>query len=177
MAVLILALILGFGVALERSQRTSIDQGPAPDFAVTTDSGAPFRLSEQRGKVVFMNFWASWCGPCRAEAPLLNDLYQTYRDRGVQFIGIGYLDNAKDAAQFMADMQMRYPSAPDDGTRVSRAYLVKQVPESYIIDPQGQIVYHAPGVITADTIGQVRAILDRLAPAGAATPAATQGRP
>lgn len=155
------AIIAGFGLALNRSQQDSIDSGPAPDFTLRLDSGGDFKLSEKRGKVVVMNFWASWCGPCRSEAPMLNSLYTEYRAKGVEFVGVGYLDNRNDALRFISETNMSYPTGNDDGTRVSRAYRVRQVPESYLIDKQGNIAMHISGEITPANVAQVRAALEK----------------
>lgn len=167
LAGVILTIILGLGVALERANQGSISNGAAPDFTLTTDAGRAFKLSEQRGEVVVMNFWASWCGPCREEAPLLNSLWKDYREKGLELIGIGYLDNRSDARAFIAETGMSYPSAPDDGTVVSRLYRVRQVPETYLIDKQGQIALHLPGPLNTENVAEFRQILDRLL---AATP-------
>ncbi len=120
----VVILIGGFGIALYRANLTQVDHGPAPDFTLTTFTGGSFSLSAQRGKIVLINFWASWCGPCRAEAPILNQLWNDYKDRGVEFIGVDYLDNRTDARSYVQQVALRYPIAPDDGTQISAAYRV-----------------------------------------------------
>jgi peroxiredoxin len=162
MIVVIVLLLIGFAVALDNGNRGSINSGPAPDFTLKTETAQTFKLSEKRGKVVIMNFWASWCGPCRDEAIPLNQLWVDYKDKGVEFLGVGYLDNPGDAKRFREEVGMAYPTAPDDGTIVSRAYRVRQVPETYLIDKKGMIALHLPGPISADNIQQFRAMLDQL---------------
>lgn len=158
----IVLLIVGFGIALARSHQDSIDGGPAPDFTLKPFNGGTFQLSQKRGKVVLVNFWASWCGPCRAEAPLLNTLWNEYKNKGVEFIGVDYLDNRSDAQQFIKNFNMSYPAAPDDGTQVSSLYRVHAVPETYLIDKNGVIAYHLPVPVTTGTANNMRALLDKL---------------
>ncbi len=160
--IVMVLLIVGFGVALANSGLSSLDNGPAPDFTLRPFNGGTFRLSEKRGKVVLINFWASWCGPCRAEAPILNALYTDYKNKGVEFLGVGYLDNRTDAQKFIQDFGMTYPTAPDDGTLVSGSYRVRAVPETYLIDKTGLIAYHLPLPLTLDNVQNVRALLDKL---------------
>jgi cytochrome c biogenesis protein CcmG, thiol:disulfide interchange protein DsbE len=165
----VLAILFGLGLALDANNRGSINSGPAPDFTLKLDdSGQPFKLSDKRGKLVIMNFWASWCGPCREEAIPLNQLYVDYKDRGVEFIGIGYLDNPGDAKNFKQEIGMAYPTAPsdatipDNATDVSRLYRVRQVPETYLVDKQGVIRLHIPGPLVGDNVQKFRALLDQL---------------
>ncbi len=162
-AVLAIGLIIaGFGLALNQSGTDRLSGGIAPGFDLTTFSGQPFRLSDKRGKVVFVNFWASWCGPCRDEAPMLNVLWDEFKPRGVEFIGIGYLDNRSDALGFIQDTAMSYPAAPDDGGKVSAAYKVKGVPQTYIIDKKGNIAFVMLDPLTTTNLNAVRALLERL---------------
>ncbi len=157
------AILIGFAITLDANNRGSINSGSAPDFTLKLDdNNLSFKLSEKRGKVIIMNFWASWCGPCRDEAPILNKLWIDYRDKGVEFLGIGYLDNPGDAKRFKTEVGMAYPTAPDDGTIVSRAYRVRQVPETYLVDKQGVIKLHIPGPLSTDNIEQFRLLLDQL---------------
>jgi len=132
--------VLVFGIALVRVQQGRPTAGPAPDFTLTTFDGQPFKLSDQKGKVVIINFWASWCGPCRTEAPQLESLYQQYKDKDVSFIGITYADDPKDSQAFMAQYGMSYPVAEDGKSSVSKQlYHIQGVPETFVIDKQGNI--------------------------------------
>jgi cytochrome c biogenesis protein CcmG/thiol:disulfide interchange protein DsbE len=132
--------VLVFGFALVRQQQGQPTQGPAPDFTLTTFDGGTFRLSDYRGKVVVINFWASWCGPCRDEAPALESLWQQYKDKGVVFLGVTYADDPKDSQQFMAEFGVSYPNAEDGRSDVSKAlYRIQGVPETFVIDKQGNI--------------------------------------
>lgn len=132
--------VLVFGIALVRQQQGQPTQGPAPDFTLTTFDGEEFTLSEHRGKVVILNFWASWCGPCRSEAPAFESLWQQYKDKDVVFLGITYADNPDDSRAFMDSYGMTYPVAEDGRSEVSKAlYHIQGVPETFVIDREGNI--------------------------------------
>ncbi|MHB8628601.1 MAG: TlpA family protein disulfide reductase [Aggregatilineales bacterium] len=163
-----LFLMIGFGVALMQANITPPDTGPAPDFSLTTFNGQPFRLADQRGKITVINFWASWCNTCPGEAPILNSLWDDYQNRGVTLIGIAHLDNQSDSLAFMKQYAMNYPAAPDDGNHASDAYHIKQVPETYVIDQRGQIVYAVHGPLDNNSAQALRTKLDQLLAAPAA---------
>ncbi|MBI1257683.1 MAG: redoxin domain-containing protein [Chloroflexi bacterium] len=132
--------VLVFGIALVRVQQGRPTSGPVPDFTLTTLDGTQFKLSEQKGKVVIINFWASWCGPCRTEAPALESLYEKYKDQDVSFLGITYADDPKDSQAFMAEYGMTYPVAEDGKSDVSKQlYHIQGVPETFVIDKEGNI--------------------------------------
>ncbi len=145
---LVLLLVFGFGMALLKANLSQLEGGVAPDFTINTYDGKTFTLSQNRGKVVLVNFWASWCGPCRSEAPDLNALWDEFKDRGVLFIGVGHLDNEKDARGFLREFGVEYPTGPDNGTEVSDKYRIKAVPETYIVDKQGNLAITIPGPTT-----------------------------
>jgi cytochrome c biogenesis protein CcmG/thiol:disulfide interchange protein DsbE len=140
---LVWGLLLGFlglvGVGLYRAQVGQVARGPAPDFELSLFSGGTLRLSDQRGKVVMLDFWASWCVPCRQEARRLEALWQEYRRRGVVFVGVAYADTDKESRAFLDEFGITYPNGPDLGTRISQAYRMRGVPEKFFIDKQGQV--------------------------------------
>lgn len=132
--------VLVIGIRLVQQQQGQPLQGPAPDFTVTTFDGQQFTLSEQRGKVVVINFWASWCGPCRTEAPAFESLWRQYKDKGVRFLGITFADDPQDSQEFMAQYGMTYPSAADGHSDISKGlYRIQGVPETFVIDKQGNV--------------------------------------
>jgi cytochrome c biogenesis protein CcmG/thiol:disulfide interchange protein DsbE len=140
---LVFGLLLAFlgmtGVAMYRAQAGQVSEGPAPDFTLNLYKGGTFRLSDQVGQVVMVDFWASWCIPCRQEARTLEALWQEYRDRGVIFVGVAYLDTEIEARAFLKEFGITYPNGPDLGTRISKAYRIRGVPEKFLIDRQGQV--------------------------------------
>lgn len=160
--VLMMGIVLAvavIGVALARRNLSQPTSGPAPDFTMTTFEGAQFRLSEQRGKVVIVNFWASWCGPCRDEAPILQSVWERYRDQGVVLVGVAYLDSDSDSRAFIEEFGITYPNGPDVGTRISDQYRIQGVPETFIVDQNGDI---ARFIIAPVQPGQLDAIVEEL---------------
>jgi cytochrome c biogenesis protein CcmG/thiol:disulfide interchange protein DsbE len=137
--VILLLVVLGLG--LMQSQQGQIGQGEkAPDFKLETFSGETYQLSDFRGSVVVVNFWASWCDSCKPEAKDLEAAYQFYLSQGdVLFLGVDYVDSEPEALSYLEEFQITYPNGPDMGTRISQAYGVRGVPETFIIDQNGYI--------------------------------------
>ncbi len=115
----------------------------APDFTLTTTSGDPVTLSSLKGRVVVIDFWASWCPPCRAAIPAMQRLHEHYASRGVIVLGIN-LRESIDPREFMDSMGASYTVLRDDG-RVAAQYRVKGIPAFRVIDKQGTIVYSGAG--------------------------------
>jgi cytochrome c biogenesis protein CcmG/thiol:disulfide interchange protein DsbE len=117
-------------------------------------------LADLRGQVVFVNFWASWCVPCREEQPVLEKLWRQYRAKGVVFLGIDYVDTEPAALQYLKDFGVTYPNGPDLGTKISPKYHIQGVPESFLVDQQGNIVWFkiAP-IAEAELTAQLNAAL------------------
>lgn len=156
----IVAVCVVIGLALVRQTQGQPQSGPAPDFTVTTFDGQTIRLSELRGQVVVINFWASWCGPCREEMPALQRLWTRYRDRGVLFLGITYADDDTDSLAFMREFGVTYPNAPDRGTVISKElYHIQGVPETFVIDQEGNVAEFIYSVVNEESLA---ATLDRL---------------
>ncbi len=134
---LLLLAFLGWG--LYKSQQGQVQKGAAPDFTLTGFDGRTAMLSQLRGKVVVINFWASWCLPCREEAAYLEQTWRKYQDRGVVFIGVDYVDTEKEARAYIKEFNITYLNGPDLGTRISQAYQIKGVPETFYVDKKGQL--------------------------------------
>lgn len=125
---------------------------PAPGFTVPRFDGGTISLQELRGKVVFLNFWASWCPPCREEARLLEEAWQRYKDRGVVFLGVNIQDREVDARAFLREFGVTYPNGIDHGSKIAVDYGVYGLPETFFIDREGNITYKHIGAIGWETL-------------------------
>jgi cytochrome c biogenesis protein CcmG/thiol:disulfide interchange protein DsbE len=122
--------------------------GLAPDFTFTTFEGETISLADLKGKGVVLNFWASWCDPCRDEAELLESAWRREQENGIVFIGLDYLDQEPAAKEYLAEYAISYPNGPDLQSQAARRYGIKGVPETYFITPEGEIVQTVIGPIT-----------------------------
>ena len=129
--------VLGWGLA--KARKSPISSGLAPDFTLSSFTGQTLTLSKLRGIVVVINFWASWCPPCRLEAPYLEQTWRKYKDREVVFIGVDYVDTESNALAYLKEFDITYFNAPDLGTRVSQAFNIKGVPETYYVNKNGEV--------------------------------------
>lgn len=143
-AAAVLPLVLAGGLLVVLAGRlpatspTAIGQ-PAPDFSLADLDGNPVALADLRGRPVVLNFWASWCGPCVEEFPLLQAAAEEYADEGLVVIGVVYQDRAEAARAFMERMGATWPAAMDPGEQVAAAYGVLGPPETYFIARDGTI--------------------------------------
>ena len=134
----------------------------APDFTLRSMDGPNLRLAEQRGRVVMVNFWATWCGPCRQEMPHLNKLYDKYRDSGFVLLGVNIDDNVRTATDLAAKLGLRFPVLLDTDKTVTRLYDMGSMPATVLIDREGKVRHLHRGYrdgyeLTYDS--QVRALL------------------
>src|SRR3989304_4670530 len=136
-----------------------VPPGGAPDFPLSPFDGGSLTLSKLRGQVVVVNFWASWCKPCELEAAELEAGWQKYRDQGVSFLGVDYVDTEPEARAYLERFGITYPNGPDLGTRISQAFRIRGVPETYFIDRQGMLVRVKIGPIE---MNELQSILDPL---------------
>lgn len=122
----------------------------APGFSLgRLDGDGTLSLSSLRGRAVVLNFWASWCVPCKAEAKALESAWTQYRGRGATFVGIDFHDVTGDARRFVAAHKLTFPIVQDgSGDVTTGRYGITQVPETYVLDRQGRIVAHLAGPIT-----------------------------
>ncbi len=153
---LIGALIMGLlGYSL-----TSEGHGPQPGdavpvFQLTSLDGTPISLGDYRGQVVVLNFFASWCPPCRDEARDLEQTWRKVQNQGVQFVGIAFRDTSTKVRSFVNEFQITYPCALDPRNRTARNYGVTGVPETFVVDPEGRLVHHFVGPITESELSLV----------------------
>jgi peroxiredoxin len=125
-------------------------EAQATDFEVTLLSGETFRLSHQKGKVVLMNIWATWCAPCREETPELVDLYEKYKDEGYVTLGVSIDEQGESVVRpFMEEYDVTYPMYIDtDGTVMEKYGPTMGIPTTYIIGRKGNLRYFAVGAVT-----------------------------
>lgn len=126
----------------------------APGFDLVLFDGSPITLGDLRGQVVVLNFWASWCSPCRNEAPALQSVWETYQDRGVVFLGVNYRDAPAASQAFIQEFGITYRNAIDVRSRVSKMYGVTAVPETFVIDGEGKVAWVQIGEVTAETLAR-----------------------
>ncbi len=131
----------------------------ARDLSLELLDGSVVVLSDLRGKAVMLDFWSSWCAPCRWEAPALAQVYGEYRDKGVEFIGVAVWDSAQGAEDFVDEFDVPYPAGVDSDGIITIDYGVKGIPEKIFIDADGVIRKKFVGPMDADTL---RATLDDL---------------
>ena len=133
----------------------------APDFTLETMEGNTFTLSDQRGKVVVLNFWATWCGPCRKEIPDFIELHKEMKSEGVIFAGISLDEEGWEKVRpYANDMEINYPIMVDDGNVSSQYGPIRAIPTTLIINKKGQVEYVAPGMLTKE---KLKPILTKLA--------------
>jgi cytochrome c biogenesis protein CcmG, thiol:disulfide interchange protein DsbE len=145
--------LLAYGFTTDPRAISSILTGkPAPDFTLSLFEGRTVRLSDFKGKVVFLNFWASWCPPCRAEARLLEQSWQSYKDQGVVFLGVDIQDTEGAARGFIRESGIIYPNGRDPQDRTAIDFGVYGIPETFFIDAQGRITYKHIGGLDWKTI-------------------------
>ena len=134
----------------------------APDFVLKSASGANLRLSEHRGNVVMINFWATWCGPCRQEMPLLNDLYARYERVGFSLLGVNIDDDSRRALEMAEDLGVSFPVLFDERKEVSRLYQVEAMPVTVLVDREGKVRHvhlgYKPGY-EEKYLAQIRSLL------------------
>lgn len=145
--------LLAYGFTTDpRAIPSTMTGKPAPDFSLTLFDGRSVRLSDFRGKVVFLNFWASWCPPCRAEAGLLEKAWRQYKDQGVIFLGIDIQDTEEAARTFIREFGITYPNGRDPNNRIAIDYGVYGIPETFFIDKDGRITYKHIGALERETL-------------------------
>ncbi len=140
---LLIALLVMVGVGLKRAMLGTISkEEDVPDFVFTSFEGVEYRKAELAGKVIVLNFWASWCKPCEQEAADMQTAWEMYAPRGdVVFLGVDYVDTEPEAMKYIDKFDITYPNGPDLGTRISQAFRTRGVPETYVIDKEGNLVY------------------------------------
>lgn len=165
-AVIVIGAVI-LGLQLAQQNRVQPQPGEAaPLFTLTTFDGQSVSLADLKGKIVVVNFWASWCPPCHDEAPELKAIAEDYAGKNVVLIGVDWLDTDNEAKAFLARYGLTYLNGPDLGEKIARSYRVQGAPENYVIDRNGIIADTVIGPITYEHLSEV---LDRLIASGGAS--------
>ena len=146
--------LLAYGFRTDpRAIPSPLEGRPAPGFAIRTFDGRSVNLAELRGKVVVLNFWASWCYPaCYEEAPALERGWRAYRHRDVVLVGVAIQDREEASRKFVTDFSLSFPNGPDPAGRISVDYGVYGVPETFFIDRTGRIHKKHTGALTDELL-------------------------
>jgi len=127
--------------------------GPAPDFDLEAADGTPVGLKDYRGDVVLLNFWATWCAPCRTEMPLLESTFESFRDQGFVVLGIDFDESAELVAAFGEELGLSFPLLLDPGGKIQHLYKVRGYPTTVVLDREGRIQAYHIGVLTQSQLG------------------------
>jgi thiol-disulfide isomerase/thioredoxin len=117
----------------------------APEFTLKDVGGKAVRLKDLRGKLVFLNFFATWCGPCREEIPAMEQLHRVYRDKGLAFLAVDMREGGKSVKAFLAELKATFPTVLDEDGSVSHEYGIRALPVSFLIGRDGVILWRAIG--------------------------------
>jgi peroxiredoxin len=164
-------LVLGFvfcaAYAADKAAQTltTLDKPfPAPDFALKGEDGKTYRLADYRGKVVVLNFWATWCPPCRYEMPSMERAHQKVRGERIALLAVNVGENADQIFEFTGRYPVTFPLPLDLDGAVSRQYPVIGLPTTFVIDPRGMVTHRAIGGREWDDeklLGELRKLLKR----------------
>jgi len=164
----VIALFGVVALGLRRTQQGTVQMGEkAPDFTLTTFSGYDYegtsqvKLSDLKGKIVVINFWASWCKPCEQEAAELEKAWRTYQpEDDIVFLGVDYVDTEPEALGYLEKFDITFTNGADLGTRISQAFRIKGVPETYFVDRDGVIYYIQVGPF--QSLAQIASVIDSI---------------
>lgn len=136
-----MAVWVTLGLLLAPVAQAEVLEGQAPDFTLKSRSGENIKLSELRGDVVMINFWASWCAPCRQEMPLLEELYKKYSDLGFVLLGVNVEEDSSKASELLREVPVSFPVLYDNKNDVTKLYKVVAMPSTVMVDRDGNMRY------------------------------------
>jgi peroxiredoxin len=155
----VVVLLVQFAKPSYRQGEPSVAGRPAPDFAFTLD-GQPTKLTALEGKIVVLNFWATWCPPCVEETPSLEQMYRQLASSGVAVLGVSVDEDAAAYRKFLVDNHITFPTTRDPSADIPRAYGTSLYPETYIIGRNGRIVRTLIGEQSWDSPGMLAYLRD-----------------
>jgi peroxiredoxin len=135
---------------------------PAPDFSLPSNTGKTINLSQYKGQVVMLNFWATWCGPCRKEMPILESIHKKYSKMGFTMIGVNVEPDSKAAVDWLKQTPVSFPVLFDKDSKVSQLYKVNTMPSTVIIDRKGNVQFSHRGYKDGDEneyLNSIRALV------------------
>jgi peroxiredoxin len=142
----------GISKAFNEAGLKLLKEGIAPrDFTLPALTGESVSLSNYKGQVVFLNFWATWCGPCRNEMPSMESLYNRYKDKGLRMLAVNGGESRKQVIDFMEANSLTFPALLDENGKVHSSYGIQSIPRTCIIDKEGKIILRIVGSINWDT--------------------------
>ncbi|GAA5344695.1 thiol-disulfide oxidoreductase ResA [Planifilum fimeticola] len=158
-----LAMLALIGFALyQTGESEAVEIGQtAPDFELTTLDGKTVRLSEFRGKGVLINFWASWCKPCRDEMPAIQRVYERHRDKGLEVLGVNIAETGVTVDGFVRHLDLTFPILLDQNREVTQLYGIGPIPSSIFVSPEGKVVRKVSGQMQE---GQIESMVLEILP-------------
>jgi len=157
-----MGVILTMTLLLSSVAKAEVLEGMAPDFTLKSRSGENVKLSEHRGEVVMINFWASWCAPCRQEMPLLEEMYKKYSDLGFVLLGVNVEEDSSKATELLRDIPVSFPVLYDNKNEVTKLYKVVAMPSTVMVDRDGNMRYLHRGYLPgyeAEYIKQIKELV------------------
>jgi peroxiredoxin len=145
-----LMVVFAIQISVATSVQSADISGPAPDFTLKAMKGGNIKLSELAGNVVLINFWASWCGPCREEMPLLNKLHNKYEPLGFTVLGVNVEEQSDPAISFINETPVDFPIIFDNKNKVSQLYKVVAMPTTVVVDRDGNVRFLHQGFKAGD---------------------------
>ena len=157
-----MGVILTMTLLFSAVAKAEVLEGVAPDFTLKSRSGENVKLSEHRGEVVMINFWASWCAPCRQEMPLLEEMYKKYSDLGFVLLGVNVEEDSSKATELLRDIPVSFPVLYDNKNEVTKLYKVVAMPSTVMVDRDGNMRYLHRGYLPgyeAEYIKQIKELV------------------